>query len=119
MSRRFIYQTTLYFGTDGEPGYSEMECTFAYSVDWGSAPSHDDPGSGSQVDDCELLTVDGKIRPWNVGYGFITDDQFAEDCIERLLDKEEDDMIAEASEWLIADEDEARERQAEDRRLDQ
>ncbi len=115
-SRRFTYQTTLCFGTDGEPSYSEVECKFAYSVAWGEAPSRDDPGSGSQVDDCELLTVEGKPRPWDMGFGFITDDQFAEDCVERVLDKEEDEMIAEAADWCVADEDDARERQYEDRR---
>lgn len=115
-NRRFKYQTTLHFGTDGEPSYSEMECQFAYSVDWGSSPSRDDSGSGSQVDDCELLTVEGKPRPWDMGYGYISDDEFAETCVEKVLDREEADMIAEATDDLLADEDAARERRDEDRR---
>ncbi len=54
-----------------------------------------DPGSPSIAEDIQLDLVEGKPRPWDMGYGFISDDQFAEMVIEKI---NEDDLIQNARE---------------------
>lgn len=102
--RRYTYACTIPFGQDGEPGYSEVEVEVSYSVAWGSPetgrfgpPEHYDPGCGDMVEDIRLEKVEGKPRPWDMGFGNWPDDEFEKDVIERL-EAHEDRMIAEASE---------------------
>lgn len=110
-ARRYTYACTITFGQDGEPGYSEVEVEVSYSVAWGSPesgwfgpPENYDPGSGDVVEDIRLEKVKGKPRPWNMGYGFLSDDDFATDCIEKIEgDKHHyDAMVAEANDAATA-----------------
>lgn len=91
MTRRYRYGCTIPFGHDGEPGYSEVEIEVSYAVAWGSSeagrngpPEHYDPGCGDMVEDIKLELVEGKPRPWDMGYGYISDDDFAADCVEKI-----------------------------------
>lgn len=111
MERRYTYATTLRFGTDGEPDYAEVDVEVSFSVAWGSPesgrfgpPENYDPGCGDVVEDIKLLTVEGKPRPWGMGYGLISDDAFAETVAERL-EAEHGDMVASATEDEVAAED--------------
>ena len=122
MTRRYTYSTTLNWG--GDTPTAEIEVEVSYSVAWGSPetgrygdPSNYDPGSGDLVEDIRLEKVEGKPRPWDMGYGFLPDDDFATDCIEKIegSDYHLEAMVAEASEITQGQDDEARERQYEAR----
>jgi hypothetical protein len=97
VTTRYRYSTTLSFGSDGEPNYSEVDVTVSYTVAWGSPesgagymadPYRYDPGSPDVVEDIRLELVEGKPRPWGMGCGYISDDEFAEMVAERLEDDE-------------------------------
>lgn len=125
MSRTYTYETTLPFGQDGEPGFTELDVKVSFSVAWGSPetgrfsgpPENYDPGSADVVEDIKLLTVEGKPRPWDVGFGFISDDEFAV-MVEEALDNYHDQMIAEATEEEAAARDSYLEAEWEERRLE-
>lgn len=124
MHRTYRYATTLSFGTDGEPGYTEVDVEVSFSVAWGSPesgrfgpPEDYDPGCGDEVEGIKLLTVDAKPRPWDMGYGFVTDDTFAEMVADRL-DDERDAMIAAAIQDEVAARDSYLEAEADERRLE-
>ncbi len=104
---RYTYACTLSFGVDGEPTYSEVEAEFSYTVSPGSPetgrfgpPEDYDPGSPAVVEDVRLEKVEGKPRPWDMGYGFIPDDEFATDCEEKVggSDHHLEAMLREAAE---------------------
>lgn len=84
MSKRYTYATSLSFGTDGEPGYSEAEVEVSYLVSWGrpaqtyGPPENCYPADPDEIDDVRLEKVEGKARPWDMGWGYISDDAFAE-----------------------------------------
>ena len=86
--RRYTYTTCLTWGGD-EPT-AEVEVEVSYTVLWGApeqGPSYasgGQPADPDEIDDIRLEKVEGKPRPWNMGYGFITDDDFATDCIEKI-----------------------------------
>lgn len=122
MSRRYRYATCLSWGGD-EPT-AEVEVEVSYSVAWGSpesgrfgAPENYDPGSPDVVEDIRLELVEGKPRPWDMGFGFLSDDEFERDVIEKL-EAHEADMIAEARDEEAAAEDAYREAEWEERRLE-
>ena len=103
---RYTYATTLSWGGD-EPT-AEVEVEVSFSIAWGrpaqisGPPEQCYPGEADEIDDIKLLTVDGKSRPWNMGFGYVSDDEF----VTMVLDELEacfDAMICEA-----AAEDEAR-----------
>jgi hypothetical protein len=89
---RYRYATTLSFGDDGEPGYTELDVEVSYKVLWGRpetppAYSHGGlPADPDEVDDVRLELVDGKPRPWDMGYGYLTDDDFAAQVEDRFGD---------------------------------
>lgn len=120
--RRYTYTTTLNWG--GDTPTAEIEVTVSYSVSPGSpeqGPTYDSgghPGEDPMVEDITLDLVEGKPGPWNMGYGFITDIDFATDCVEKIegSDRHLEAMINEASEVEGADEDAHREAQREARR---
>jgi len=69
MPTRYRYATTLSFGSDGEPNYSEVEVEVSFTVAWGSPetgagymadPYKYDPGSPDEVEDLRLEQVDGR-----------------------------------------------------------
>lgn len=121
--RRYTYTTTLNWG--GDTPTAEIEVTVSYTMAWGSPetgryglPEHYDPGSASEVEDITLDLVEGNPRPWDRGYGWLPDDDFALDCVEKIegSDRHLEDMINEASEVEGANEDDHREAQHEARR---
>lgn len=122
MSKRYTYTTTLNWG--GDTPTAEIEVTVSYSVSPGSpaqGPSYDSggqPGESPMIEDITLDLVEGKPRPWDMGYGYITDDDFAADCVEKIegSDRNLEDMLNEASEIEESCADEAREHQYESRR---
>ena len=100
LSRRYTYATTLSWG--GDTPTAEIEVEVSYSVAWGSPetgrwgqPENYDPGSPDLIEDIKLELAEGKPRPWDMGYGYLPDDEFEQDCIEKL-ETHEDDMLAEA-----------------------
>lgn len=124
-ARRYTYATTLNWG--GDTPTAEIEVEVSYEVAWGSPetgrfgpPEHYDPGAGDLVEDIRLEKVEGKLRPWDMGYGYLPDDDFAEDCIEKIgsNDRHLEAMIAEAAEVETARDEDARESRYEDRRLE-
>lgn len=123
---RYRYGTTLAFGTDGEPSYSEVDVEVSYEVSFGTpesgrfgSPENYDPGSGDEVHSIRLETVEGKPRPWLMGFGFLSDDDFAEMVAERLgSDEHVAAMVAEAAETDLADRDAYEESRWEERRLE-
>jgi hypothetical protein len=99
---RYTYTASLEWGGD-EPT-AEVEVTLSYTVAWGSPetgrfgpPENYDSGSPDIVEDIKLELVEGKSRPWDMGYGYLPDDDFEQDVIEKL-EAHEDDMLAEARE---------------------
>lgn len=104
---RYTYSTTLSFGTDGEPSYSEIDVQVSYRVVWGApetppAYSHGGlPADPDEVDDVRLDLVEGKPRPWDMGFGFITDDEFAYQVEDRFGDMWPE-LIAEAAQTEAA-----------------
>lgn len=124
MGRRYAYTTTLAWGGD-EPT-AEIEVEVSFTVAWGSPesgrfgpPENYDPGSPDEVEDIRLEKVEGQPRPWGMGYGFIADDEFEADVVEKLegSDWHVSAMIGEAAEREAGDHDEAMERRAEERRM--
>ena len=122
--RRYHYAASLSWGGD-EPT-AEHEVEVEYSVAWGSPesgrfgpPENYDPGSGDMVEDIKLLLVNGKPRPWDMGFGFITDGEFEEMIREKLdCDEHLSAMIQGATEDDQAAEDSYREAEADERRLE-
>lgn len=124
MARRYAYAASLSWGGD-EPT-AELEVEVEYSVAWGSPetgrgymadPEKYDPGSPDIVEDIKVLKIDGRERPWALGFGFISDAE-AETMITEKLEAHEEDMIRDAAEVEAADADEARERRWEETRND-
>lgn len=102
--RRYHYDTTLCFGTDGEPDYRELDVSVTFSVSWGTPetgrgyladPYLYDPGSASVVEDVRIESIEGHPAPWSDP--FCTDDELRR-LIEEKLEDEHDAMILEASE---------------------
>lgn len=107
MAQRFTYTTTLNWG--GDTPTAELEVTFSYEVAWGSPETgrfgpveNYDPGAADLVEDIRVELVEGKPRPWDMGYGFLSDDDFATECIEKVEDSERcmEEMVTEAVEVL-------------------
>lgn len=105
MSSRYTYACTLSWG--GDTPTAEVEVEVSYTVAWGSPetgnygpPEDYDPGSPSVVEDIRLEKVEGKPRPWDMGYGYLSDDDFAQECIEKIdnSDWRLEEMIREAAE---------------------
>lgn len=122
MSARYRYATTISFGADGAPDYTELEVEFSYSVAWGSPgtgrPYYGpvelyDEGSPSEVEDLRLETVDGSARPF---LAFTSDKDAEMLCIEALTEAHLDDMLSEAAEREAGRAEDAAERRHEDRR---
>lgn len=113
MGRRYTYTATLNWG--GDTPTAEIEVTVSYSVSPGSpeqGPSYDSggqPGEDPMVEDITLDLVEGKQRPWDMGYGYISDDDFATDCVEKIegSDRHLEAMLNEATEVEDAESDEA------------
>lgn len=122
MGRRYTYATTLSWG--GDIPTAEVEVEVSYVVRWGApeqGPSYasgGQPADPDELDDIRLEKVEGKPRPWGMGYGYITDDDFATDCVEKIegSDRLLADMMTEAAEQAAADYHEAMEYRAEQRR---
>jgi hypothetical protein len=120
--RRYTYTTTLNWG--GDTPTAEIEVEVSYSVLPGcpeQGPSYDSggqPGEDPMVEDIRLEKVEGEARPWAMGWGNITDDEFATDCIEKIegSDRHLEAMLNEAAEEEAGREDDARESQYEARR---
>lgn len=122
-ARRYTYACTLTWG--GDVPTAEVEVEVSYTVAWGSAesgrfgpPERYDPGSASEVEDIKLLTVSGKPRPWDMGFGFITDNEFEEMVVERLegSQRDLDCMLEHAGEEAAADHEDYLDRRAEAKR---
>lgn len=116
---RYRYSASLSWG--GDAPTAEVEVEVSFSVAWGSPetgrgymadPAKYDPGSPDVVEDIKLLTVDGRSRPWDMGFGFLSDDEFERDVIEKL-EVHHDDMIAEAQLDEMPDPDAQREERRE------
>lgn len=123
--RRYTYTTTLNWG--GDTPTAEIEVEVSYTVAWGSPetgrygpPEHYDPGCGDMVEDIRLEKVEGKTRPWDMGYGYLPDADFAADCIEKIEgDRHHHEaMIAEASEQEAAARDSYLEQEWKDSRVE-
>lgn len=119
MSRTYHYEATVCLGSDEG---SEFDVKVSYTVAWGSPETGRfgpvegyDPGSGDEIENIKLLTVNGKARPWDMGYGFLSDDAFAEMVVEMLEADHAELMLNEAAEEEDARRDEAAERQYEAR----
>ena len=110
--RRHTYATTLSWGGD-EPT-AELDVTVSFTVEWGSPPSRDDPGSGDLIESITVLTVDGKPWPVDLSYGFQTPEQDHEMIVDKL-DDHHDDMIESAIADLAYERDEAADSRREDR----
>lgn len=103
------YATTLAYGDD------EAEIEVSFTVAWGSPasghygpPEHYDPGSGDEIEDLKLLSIDCVGGPFDQHYEALILQEIAQNHTEA--------MIAEASEDEAAREDDAREHQYESRR---
>jgi hypothetical protein len=126
MGRRYTYATTLSFGSDGEPGYSEVDVEVSYQVYFGRpaqtyGPAENCyPAEADEVDDVRLEKVEGKPRPWDMGFGFLSDDAFAEMVVEQLerSDEHHRAMAAEAAEDEAAARDDYLESLADERRME-
>ena len=120
MSRTYHYETTLSWGGD-EPT-AEVDIKVSFTVAWGSSetgrfgpPENYDPGSADEIENIKLLTVDNRAGPWDMGYGFLSDDEFAEMVVEMLEADHADRMLHEATEEDDGRRDEAAEYRAEAR----
>lgn len=120
--RRFTYATTLSFGSEDDGTYSEFEVEVSYDVVWGrpaqtyGPPERCYPADPDEVDDIRLETVNDKPRPWDVAWGFLSDNAFAEMVAEELYncDHHFARMIENAAEQAAPDPDDER-----DRRIDE
>jgi hypothetical protein len=120
--RRYRYACCLSWGGD-EPT-AEVEVEVSYSVAWGSPesgcfgpPENYDPGAPDVVEDIRLEIVEGRPRPWGMGYGLISDNEFEEMVREKLEDHEAD-MIAKAAEEDQGADDSYRDAEWEERRME-
>jgi hypothetical protein len=119
MSRRYTYATTLSWG--GDVTTAEVEVEVSYAVTWGAparGPSYasgGQPADPDEIDDIRLEKVEGKPRPWGMGYGFISDDDFADECVQMIEGSERlmADLLTHAAEEAAADYHEAMEYRAE------
>ena len=106
---RYSFTRCISFGTDGEADYVELDATVSYQMVWGSPadPWGDDPGSGDEIDDLRLESVNDKpFTGGPVERAMILDEM--ERCCEA-------DMIASASESAGHDHAEALDRRDQDR----
>lgn len=115
MTRRYTYATTLAYSTGGIPEADEVEVEASFTVAWGSPetgnygpPEDYDPGSGDEIEDLKLLSVDG------VGGPFDQHDEAA--ILQTLAQNHVEAMLSEASEAEAYDEDVAAERRHEEQR---
>ena len=113
MTRTYFYEATVCLGEDES---AEFDVKASYTVAWGSPETGRfgpvegyDPGAGDVIEDIKLLTVSGKAGPWDMGYGFLSDAEFAEMVVEMLEADHAEQMLHEAAE----DEDGRREQAAE------
>lgn len=120
MTSTYHYEAALSWGGD-EPT-AEVDIKVSYTVAWGSPETGRfgpvegyDPGCDDEIENIKLLTVNGKARPWDMGYGFLSDDAFAEMVVEMLEADHAEQMLNEAAEEEDGRRDEAQERQYEAR----
>lgn len=120
MTRTYHYEATVCLGGDGEDESAEFDVKASFTVAWGSPETGRfgpvegyDPGAGDEIEDIKLLTVNGKARPWDMGYGFLSDDAFAEMVIEMLEAHHAEHMLHEAAEEDDGQRDQAAEYRAE------
>ena len=89
---RYRYDTGVSFGGD-EPT-AEFDVTVSYTVTWGrpeTPPAYDHgglPADPDEVDDIRLELIDGKPRPWDLGCGFLSDDEVAEMVVDQLSSRD-------------------------------
>lgn len=113
MTRRYTYAATLTWGGDIQTGETEVTCS--YTVSWGApaqGPSYasgGQPADPDEIDDIQILTVDGKPWPVEMSYGYQATAQDHEMLCEKLLLDHYDDMLTEAAEADADDRDAARE----------
>lgn len=95
---RYTYATTLAYSTGDIPETDEVEVEVSFSVAWGSpevgrfGPVEGyDPGSGDEIEDLKLLSVDG------VGCPFDQQDEAA--ILQEIAQNHTDAMLEEAREW--------------------
>ena len=115
MTARFTYATTLAYSTGDVPEADEVEVEVSFTVAWGSPetgnygpPEGYDPGAPDEVEDLKLLSVDG------VGGPFDQHDEAA--ILQAIAQNHTEAMLEEANDREAYWEDDARERQHEDRR---
>lgn len=105
-TQRYRYACTLNLGGSDESG--EFEVEVSYEVAWGSPetptpylgdPALYDPGSPSIVEAITVEAVDGKTKPWGLGFGFIADAEVIT-RIEEALEDHEEAMILSATEEI-------------------
>lgn len=87
--RPYRYAATLSWGGDTPTAELEIEC--AYSVAWNETDC-------DEVEDIQILTVDGKPWPVDLSYAFQTEAEDHDMLVEKLLGDHEDWMIREAME---------------------
>lgn len=120
MARRYTYSTGVSFG--GDTPTAEFDIQVSFLVAWGrpeTPPTYSHgglPADPDEIDDIRLELVDGKPRPWNVSFGMVSDDEFADGIAEKLLAEQYDEMLIEARECEAGDRADAEERRWEDRR---
>jgi hypothetical protein len=122
MSKRYTYALELSWG--GDTPTAEMEVEVSYTVTWGApeqGPSYasgGQPADPDEIDDIRLEKVEGKPRPWGMGYGFISDDDFADECVQMIEGSERlmADLLTNAAEEAAADYDDAMDYHAEQQR---
>lgn len=98
----YRYTTTVAFPPNSDEDGPEFDVEVTYTVARGTPesgrtgpPENYDPGSPDEIEDFKLVKCDGKERPWNAGYGFISDEDWEERVREKIDD---DDLLRNANE---------------------
>lgn len=105
MKRSYTYATSVAYGGDVQTAEFDVEVEF--TVSWGApeqGPTYScggQPADPDGIDDINVLSIDGKPRPWGFrafeGPGWLSD-QEAEDSLIEKLESQFDDMLAHAYE---------------------
>ena len=117
MNRRYTYAACLTWGGDIQTGEAEVECS--YTVTFGrpeTGPSYasgGEPADPDEVDDVQILTVDGKPWPVDMSYGYRTQAQDHEMLVDKLLSDHYDEMVDAARDIAADDYAEAMDRRDE------